>query len=70
MLLFLSVLGAYLAIGLVFGLWFVFSGVHRIDSVTRSAGIRFRLLILPGTAALWPVMLRKVLASAAKGESS
>ncbi len=47
---------AYAGIGLVFGLAFVGWGVSRVDPGARGAGVMFRLMILPGTAALWPLL--------------
>ncbi len=47
----------YVAIGLVFALVFVFAGVGRIDESAKGAPLAFRLLIIPGAAALWPVLL-------------
>jgi len=55
-----SVLG-YLAVGLVFGLVFVFALVQRVDPAAKGSGVAFRLLILPGVAALWPLVLLRVL---------
>lgn len=52
----------YLAIGLAFGLAFVATGVQRIDPGAQGTGLLFRLLILPGAAALWPLLLRRWLA--------
>jgi len=37
-------------------------GVDRIDPNARGAGLGFRLLILPGSAALWPLLLRRWIA--------
>jgi hypothetical protein len=47
---------AYLACGLLFGLAFVTAGVGRVDASARGTSAGFRLLILPGTAALWPFL--------------
>ncbi len=49
----------YAAIGLVFAAVFVFAGVGRIDSAAKGAPLGFRLLILPGSAALWPFLLMR-----------
>ncbi|MEL6356350.1 MAG: hypothetical protein AAFQ37_05375 [Bacteroidota bacterium] len=49
----------YLLIGLLFGLWFVFLGVQRLDSGMNGAKWTMRLLLLPGAIGLWPVLLRK-----------
>jgi len=47
----------YVAIGLLFAVIFVFAGVGRIDESAKSAPLFFRLLIIPGAAALWPILL-------------
>lgn len=59
-LLFLSILGVYLAAGLVFAVWFAFAGVQRLDPVAEEAGPGFRLMVIPGAAALWPLLIRKL----------
>ncbi len=51
--------GSYAALGLVFGLLFVARGVQVVDPAAEGSPWRFRLLILPGVATLWPVMLRQ-----------
>jgi hypothetical protein len=50
---------AYAVCGLAVGLPFVFVGVGRVDAAAQGAPLSFRLLILPGAAALWPVLLAK-----------
>jgi hypothetical protein len=52
----------YIACGLVFAPLFAWRGVSRIDPAAKTAGLGFRLIILPGVAALWPVLLRRWLA--------
>jgi hypothetical protein len=49
-------LTVYVIIGLLYGLLFITLGVSRIDPSARGAGVGFRLLILPGVAALWPLL--------------
>lgn len=56
-------LAAYSTIGVGFGAAFVVWGVGRVDPAARDAGPGFRLLIMPGVAALWPMMLRRWLGS-------
>ena len=51
------VLSSYLGIGLLFAVPFVLFGVERVDPAARGATWGFRLLILPGAAALWPLLL-------------
>ena len=49
-------LGVHLVFGLVFGLVFLVAGLERVDPASRGSSWRFRLLILPGLALLWPLM--------------
>ncbi|MGQ0552942.1 MAG: hypothetical protein ACT4PU_06955 [Planctomycetota bacterium] len=56
---FVAVLAAYALAGLVFALVFVAIGVQRVDAGARSATWGFRLLILPGAAAFWPLLLMR-----------
>ncbi len=52
-------LGAYAALGLLFALGFVTRGIERIDPGARDASWGFRMIVLPGTVALWPWLLRR-----------
>jgi hypothetical protein len=54
---FVYTLAAYASLGVGFAVPFVWSGVQRLDSEARGSGIGFRLLILPGVAAFWPMFL-------------
>jgi hypothetical protein len=54
---FVRILTVYAGAGLAFGILFVTAGVPRLDVVARNAGVGSRLLILPGPAAVWPVLL-------------
>lgn len=55
-------LGIYAVIGLFVGLIYIFGGAGRIDPAAKGKGLPFRvrLLILPGIAGLWPLMLTKL----------
>ena len=55
----LLVLGSYALAGVVFALAFVTAGVTRLDPAARSTSWVFRALILPGSAALWPLLAVK-----------
>jgi hypothetical protein len=50
---------AYAAVGLAFGLAFVAVGAARLDPAARGTSVVFRAVILPGSVALWPVLLWK-----------
>jgi hypothetical protein len=56
---FVYTLIGYAALGVVFALPFVFLGVHRLDPEAQGSGVGFRLLILPGVAAFWPMFLQR-----------
>lgn len=48
------VAAVYLSVGAVFAAAFAVLGAGRVDPAARDATWGFRLLILPGSAALWP----------------
>ena len=50
-------LAIYAGLGLAFALVFVWVGVQILDSEAQGAGVGFRLLILPGVTAFWPMLL-------------
>lgn len=47
---------AWVAVGVPFGFAFAFVGVNVVDPVARDAKVGFRLLIVPGAAAFWPLL--------------
>lgn len=49
----------YALLGVIFAIFFLVRGVERVDSQTAGTGILFRLLLLPGATALWPLLLKK-----------
>lgn len=56
---FLILLGSYLALGLGFAVAFVCLGAGRVDPHAKEGTWGFRLLIIPGAAALWPLLLSR-----------
>jgi len=56
----LRLTAAYLALGLLFSLSFLRRGIERLDPAARGSGWGFRLLVLPGTIALWPILLGRL----------
>jgi hypothetical protein len=56
---FVFLLSAYALLGFLFSLAFVSVGVSRIDHDAKGTGIVFRLLIIPGVIAFWPMLLSR-----------
>lgn len=54
-----TLLGVYAALGLVFAVAFVMRGAARIDPQAAGGSWGFRLAILPGVVALWPILARR-----------
>ena len=57
----IGLVAGYLAIGLLFGIFFAFKGAELLDPVAAGSPIGFRILVLPGAVALWPLLLVKLL---------
>jgi hypothetical protein len=55
----LAAAAGYALAGLLFAPAFVTVGVARIDPAARGTSWAFRALILPGSAALWPLLAAK-----------
>jgi len=49
-------LGGYILIGIIFSLYFITRGIRNESLGGR--GIILRLLLIPGAALLWPILLR------------
>lgn len=52
-------LGVYFACGLAFAIPFALAGVKKIDPHAAHGSWSFRLLIIPGTMAFWPMLLKR-----------
>ena len=52
-------LAAYGLTGAVFAIAFVTAGIQRVDPVAEHAPVGFRLIVMPGAAALWPLLLTR-----------
>jgi hypothetical protein len=57
--LFVAALLLYAALGALFSIAFVARGVSRMDGQAAGTGLGFRLIILPGVTALWPVLFHR-----------
>lgn len=53
----MALLITYPVIGCLFAIAFVAAGIQRVDPQANGAGLGFRVLVLPGVAALWPWFL-------------
>lgn len=58
-ILLVTLVGIYGLVGILVALPFVLRGVGRIDPAAAQGSIGFRLLIIPGAVALWPVLAWK-----------
>lgn len=66
----LLILAVYVGVGFVIGVAFVARGVDHVDPAARGSGAVFRLLILPGCVALWPLIAQTWIARARRWEDS
>jgi hypothetical protein len=53
----LSILGIYLACGLVFAISFALFGAQKIDPHAAPGSWGFRVLLIPGAMAFWPLLI-------------
>lgn len=53
------IVGIYLSLGLLFAIFFVTKGVGKIDPTAKEGTIGFRLLIIPGAIAFWPLLAKR-----------
>jgi hypothetical protein len=51
----------YVLLGLVFGLYFIGWGAARLDAEAGHLPVALRLLLLPASVALWPLLLAKLI---------
>jgi len=59
-------LAAYAAFGLLFAIAFLARGIERLDPGARGSGWGFRLIVLPGVVAFWPLLLARWLRGASQ----
>lgn len=62
--LFVAALETYFGAGAVFAAVFLGFGVDRVDPTAKHASIAFRVVIAPGVALLWPMLLRRWISGA------
>ena len=49
----------YFGLGLVFAILFAWRGAGAVDPAAQNGSLGFRLLIVPASALLWPLLLRR-----------
>ena len=49
----------YFITGFLFSVWFSFYKVKRVDESTAATSVWFKLIIMPATILLWPIVLYK-----------
>ena len=60
---FLTILGIYFAIGILFGLYFIIKGAPKIDPLMADTKKKVRFLLFPGVVATWPLLISKLFKS-------
>ena len=60
---FLTLLGIYFLIGILFGLYFIFKASPKIDSLLAASKKKVRFLLFPGIIATWPFFISKLFKS-------
>lgn len=60
---FLGILGIYFAIGLLFGIYFLFKGATKIDPLMIDTKKKIRFLLFPGVVVTWPFFISKLFRS-------
>jgi hypothetical protein len=56
-----AALELYLLLGVAFAVWFALAGARRVDPVAADGTWGFRVLLIPGAALLWPLLLPRAL---------
>lgn len=59
-IIFLNVLILYGILGLLFGCYFFIKGAFVLDPLIKDSKWNIRALLFPGAAALWPLLLIKI----------
>ena len=54
-----TILFMYLCCGIVFSIAFLVKGINKVDETTHGSTWGFKIIIIPGVIALWPLLLQK-----------
>jgi len=55
----INILVIYVIAGLLFSFLFIWKGLDKVDPATEGTSIWFRMIIIPGLCAFWPLFLSK-----------
>ena len=50
----------YLAIGVLFGIWFVVKGAAKLDDGVKDTPWHFRAILFPGSVLIWSILILKL----------
>ena len=50
----------YVGVGLLFTIWFVLVGAKKMDDGMEGTPFHFKLILIPGSILMWPVLLIKI----------
>ena len=56
----LALAGIYLALGLLFGIYFAFFAAGKVDPNAAAGSKGFRVLIIPGMCLFWPLFAMRL----------
>lgn len=59
----LILLGAYIMLGILFGIYFIVSGAPKIDSLMANSKKNVRYVLFPGIVCTWPFFIKKIFKS-------
>jgi ABC-type Na+ efflux pump permease subunit len=55
----LLLVAVYYALGVLFAIAFITMGITKVDEGAKETGLGFKLILIPGIALFWPVLLNK-----------
>lgn len=60
----------YIICGFIFAIVFISKGIEKVDEGAHGATWGFKLIIIPGVVALWPLLLKKWIKSKSHDETA
>lgn len=65
-----AALGVYMLAGVLVAIYAVSGALRRFDPATQESRLGFKVVAFPGLAALWPVVLLKIMAAKPRSSAS